>query len=188
MVTRLKRIMAWIFIVLGVLLGLISIFPAAGTQTGEGAKAVLIIGILMVVAGIALLCGKGKNEYFPVAGVKKGKPAPYSTKNCPECDARLPLKVNVCPECGQKQKDNNSTCSGGVSTAAEARSVFAQEKRNAKSVDSPGYIWRSIVDGTVCERCANNNGHRFSWDEEPPGGHAGAKARCRCYPETIIPK
>ncbi len=122
----------------------------------------------------------------------EGRTAPaigesWSTKNCPECYEHIPSDAERCDHCGKKQKANDSTCSGGVETAAKAKSYFAQERRNAKKVGSPGYIWRTGRDGAVCERCAANEGRTFSWDTEPPGGHAGAKARCRCYPETIIP-
>jgi hypothetical protein len=185
---RLKRIVAWCLIVLGGLLALISFIPTS-SQNKEGATAVLMIGVLMVFMGIVLFFAKGKKATFnPSLPVKSGKPAGYSTKNCPECETRMPLGATICPDCEQTQKKNDSTCSGGVETAAEARSSFAEARRRAKQVGSPGYIWRSAEDGAVCERCANNNGHQFSWDEEPPGGHAGARARCRCYPEPIIPK
>lgn len=80
------------------------------------------------------------------------------------------------------------TCTGGVNTAAQGRKDFSEARCNAKKVGSTHYIWRSVHDGARCERCANNDGRKFSWDKEPPGGHAGAAARCRCYPEAIIPR
>lgn len=113
--------------------------------------------------------------------------ATWSTKNCPECDAHIPLDSEQCGQCGKKQTAGDSTCSGGADREAQDKSWFAQERRRAKRVGSPGYIWRTCRDGAVCERCAANDGHEFSWDVEPRGGHAGARARCRCYPEPIVP-
>lgn len=186
---RLKRIAAWCLVVFGTLLALISVIPAEGESAEQGATAIMVIGVLLALAGIVLLRGKRKSaNYAPALPVKSGKPAGYSTKNCPECEERLPLDAESCPECGKKQREDDCTCSGGVESAAKARSYFAKERSNAKKVKSPGYIWRTAGDGSVCERCAANNGHEFSWDKEPPGGHAGAKARCRCYPETIVPR
>jgi len=146
--------------------------------------------VLVLVAVFAFLFWRArkrkKASYSSLGKPKKGKPATWTTKNCPECEERIPLAAEKCEHCDKKQRAGDSTCSGGVNTAAEGRSFFAEERRNAKKVKSPGYIWRTAEDGGVCERCAANNGHQFSWDEEPPGGHAGAKARCRCYPETIL--
>jgi hypothetical protein len=154
----------------------------AGRDPSEAA------GIVLLVLFYLLWRWKKKKNAARKSGmeVKKGKPAAFSTKNCPECGERIPLAAVRCEHCGKKQKADDSTCSGGVVTAAEGRSDFAESRRKVKGIKSPGYIWRTAQDGAVCERCANNNGHKFSWDEEPPGGHAGAKARCRCYPEPIL--
>lgn len=184
MIKRLKRIAAWCLIVLGALLALISFIPTKSEDAEKGATGIMVIGGLLALSGGVLLRTPKKTGLL----VKKGKPCSYSTKNCPECEERIPLDAEICPACGETQKASDSTCSGGVNTAAQGRSDFAEERRNAKRIDSPGYIWRTAEDGAVCERCANNNGHKFSWDEEPSGGHAGAKARCRCYPETIVPR
>lgn len=182
-----KRIFAWICIIFGVLLALAGVVGPQSQQGDDPRLVIFIIGGLFCTAGVGLLQKKKQSAFGSRVGeAKKGKPAGYSTKNCPECEEHLPLNAEVCPKCERKQKKNDSTCSGGVNTAAQGRSDFTQERRRAKSVDSPGYIWRTAQDGSVCERCAANNGYKFSWDEEPSGGHAGAKTRCRCYPEPII--
>ena len=111
----------------------------------------------------------------------------YTTKNCPGCGERIPLDCAQCEYCEKKQKNGDTTCSGGVESSARARSHFLSERQKATRVGSKGYIWRTAQDGAVCERCAANNGKEFSWDKEPEGGHAGATARCRCYPEPLIP-
>lgn len=72
-------------------------------------------------------------------------------------------------------------------SASKAQANFNSARNKAKKVGSFYYIWRSSRDGAVCERCRANDGKKFSWDAEPKGGHAGAKARCRCYPEAIAP-
>lgn len=160
-----------------------------GIGDDDGGTAPIFIGVIIAVLGgkivqkyTRILQGKGPTP------ANKGKPAPYTTKRCQNeaCEATIPLAADFCPECCKKQKENAPTCCGGINSAAEARSYFADERRRAKSAGCTQYTWRSTKDGAVCERCANNDGHIFSYDEEPEGGHAGARAKCRCYPEPIL--
>ena len=144
--------------------------------------------VLIMLSGITALVGWTSLKKYKVDEVAAGKARTYGTKNCPGCKERIPLRAEICPECGKKQKANDSTCSGGANTATQAKSGFVEKRGKAKKARSPGYIWRTARDGAVCERCAANEGLKFSWAKEPPGGHAGAKARCRCYPEPIEPR
>ena len=132
-------------------------------------------------------CPVCKKKAEAIPGAEPVHIEPYSSKKCPECYTSIHLEVAVCEKCGKKQIENDSTCAGGVTSARDAQAYFTQERAKAKQIDSPGYIWRTSMDGSVCERCASKEGRAFSWDKEPPGGHAGAKARCTCYPEPIMP-
>lgn len=164
--------------------------------SNDPSVAFVVIGGLFIVAAIRLRGEKqgranplGSGVHAPTGNVATGKPDQYTTKRSPACCETIPISAQFCEHCGKKQREGDSTCSGNESlTGAQARSSFASDQANAKKLGSTQYIWRSIRDGAHCERCANNDGHIFSWDEEPPGGHAGAKARCRRYPEPIIPK
>lgn len=169
------RIFAYLFAVLSLL---IFIMAGAGpTNTPEMQK------VSNVMIGIAFLLAIASWRLFKVG---KGSKTKFSTKKCPECDATLSLDAEACPKCEAKQKKGDSTCGSGVTSAKDARSYFADERRKAKSADSKEYIWRTAKDGAVCERCRSMEGKKVSWDEEPQGGHAGAVARCRCYPEAVI--
>lgn len=182
-----KKILAWACIVAGVLFEALAFLgPAPEGNAADGKNAVIVIGALAIIAGIGLLSRRARGNE---RAIKSGKPGAYTTKRCPACCETIPLEAQFCEHCGKKQREGDSTCSGNVSlTAAQARSFFAGERANAKKLGSTHYIWRSCKDGARCERCANNDGHVFAWDEEPEGGHAGAKARCRCYPEAVLPK
>lgn len=182
-----KKIFASLLIAVGLLPTLYGLTSTTSAQAAGGAKSALGVGVLLIVAGILLLRKKKKKTFAPALPVKAGRPAPYSTKNCPDCGERLALAADECEYCGSKQKRGANTCSGGVSTAAEARSSFSNERKQAKQAGSTHYVWRSMRDGSCCERCAGNDGKTFSWDEEPVGGHAGATPRCRCFPEAILP-
>lgn len=186
--TFFRKVLAYFFIVAGILFILLGIVAPDGTDTyAEGKKAVIIIGMVAIIAGLSI------RFYAPMRkdrfAIKHGKPGEYSTKMCPACYKTIALEAQFCEHCGKKQCEGASTCCGNEElTETQARSFFAGERANARKVGSTHYIWRSIRDGARCERCANNDSHVFSWDEEPPGGHAGARARCRCYPEAILPK
>jgi len=184
MLTRLKRIVAWILIVFGALLALATFIPTEGAQAEEGAKVVMFLGFLTIFIGIMLFRVGVKRHHAPTLPVKDGKPAPYTTKQCPECGERIALDAETCPECEKKQKPDASTCGG---KGAEEKGYFARERSNAKKAGCTHYYWRA-GQSDPCERCANNDGHKFAYDEELSGGHAGARAGCRCYPEAIIPK
>jgi hypothetical protein len=65
-----------------------------------------------------------------------------------------------------------------------------QLRKGALRAGSKRYIWRTSGDGSVCPKCAKNEGKLFSWDEPPIGRHPGETASCssewcRCYAEPI---
>ena len=179
------RVLAWAAMIFGGLIVIVGFSGHKGKETETITMVLVFVGIMLIVGGWRLYKQNkkiGKKPTYSLESFQTSSARGYSTKNCPECDERLPLDAVTCEFCGKKQKLGDSTCSGGVDTAAAGRSSFAGER------GSTHYIWRSVHDGARCERCANNDGRKFSWDKEPPGGHAGAAARCRCYPEAIIPR
>jgi hypothetical protein len=183
----LRKICGWALIVFGVLIFFAGL-QAKAEASEASSLAVGIIGVLIAYGGWRLLRPQKSKNFSSQSLIKSSKPGEYSTKNCPACEKRIPVGAKSCEHCGKKQKDSDSTCSAGMNTAGDSRSEFAGERSQAKKVGSTHYIWRSARDGAVCERCANNDGRKFAWNDEPPGGHAGAKARCRCYPEPVIPR
>lgn len=197
MVAGLRKALKWFFYASGASFVLAGLFgPSSSSGAHDAGIGVVVLGALFIFIGTRLRGEKqgrnnplGSGVHAPTENVATGKPGEYTTKRCPACCETIPLAAQFCEHCGKKQREGDSTCSGNEDlTAAQARSFFAGERANAKKIGSTQYIWRSCKDGARCERCANNDGHVFSWDEEPQGGHAGAKARCRCYPEAIIPK
>lgn len=169
------RFFAYFFAAVSLLLFvMIGVGPDETPEMKKVSSAMTAIALLLVIVSWRLF------------KVGKGGAAKFTTKKCPECDATLPLDAEVCPECEAKQKKGDSTCGSGVTSTKNARSYFAEERRRAKSAGCKEYIWRTAKDGAVCERCRSMEGKRVSWDEEPTGGHAGAVARCRCYPEPVI--
>lgn len=78
---------------------------------------------------------------------------------------------------------------------ARARTNFTQAR--AKSVGSPGYVWKTVGDGRVRPMHAALNGTYHSWDDPPVcdigrGGqpihaHPGAVFNCRCWPSPVWP-
>ena len=69
---------------------------------------------------------------------------------------------------------------------------FEETRRQAQSIGSKKYIWRSCGDFDVCPVCAKKDGKRFAWDITPKGGHAGCsdscpEGWCRCYAEPVLP-
>ena len=58
----------------------------------------------------------------------------YTTKNCPGCGERIPLDCAQCEYCEKKQKNGDTTCSGGVESSARARSHFLSERQNGLGV------------------------------------------------------
>ena len=182
-----KRLFSWSCLILGGVqlcaFGLVVINAMLDKKPAPTEMYLLTaMSVVMIVLGWSSLKKTGDETGLT------GKPGTYGTKNCPKCGKRIALYAQTCPKCGKAQKANDSTCSGGVNPAAQARSDFIRKRKNAKKIASPGYIWRTAGDGAVCERCAANEGREFSWDQGPPGGHAGAKARCRCHPEMIAPE
>lgn len=187
----LRKIFGWMFAITGGLMLLAAVCLLVSPEGRQAGKDALWLAVLPLFCGWFLLRRKNKTEppHAPAAGGKKQKPGSYTTRDCPYCDERMPLDAKFCPSCGRKMKSEDSTCGTGSGISAkEARSSFAAERRQAKALGSEYYIWRTCGDGAVCERCRLNDGQKFSWDVEPKGGHAGARARCRCYPEAVIPK
>lgn len=51
-----------------------------------------------------------------------------------------------------------------------------------------GYIWRTVGDERVCDRCRSLEGKKIQWNKRPNGGHPGEcltcnDGKCRCYAE-----
>lgn len=62
------------------------------------------------------------------------------------------------------------------------------ERVRHKKAGTNSYIWRTVGDERVCERCLSLEGKTFSWDKKPKGGHPGEcktcrDGKCRCYAE-----
>jgi hypothetical protein len=134
---------------------------------------------------------------------------------CPYCGTRFakaPIRGRKCPQC--KERVERASLPHGrkaLLTVAEATSYrtavaaefakrmraqnlksFQNAKEQAKAAGSPGYVWRTSGDGSVCAVCSQNNGKRFAWNDAPNHGHAGVcdaceEGYCRCWCETIIP-
>lgn len=71
---------------------------------------------------------------------------------------------------------------------SKATATFNEAR--AKSVGSPGYVWRTSEDEDVRESHAAMEGQFVSWDNPPTldgmTGHAGCLPNCRCYAEIVI--
>lgn len=70
---------------------------------------------------------------------------------------------------------------------AEVENKDSERVRQRKA-GIKGYIWRTVGDERVCERCRLLNGKKFRWDRKPTGGHPGecktcSDGKCRCYAE-----
>ncbi len=89
----------------------------------------------------------------------------------------------------------------GGTTLSRARTIALTEvskastaltKARAESVDSEGYIWRSVRDGATRPSHRAMEGKFVKWSEPPTldgmTGHAREFPNCRCYPEPVIPK
>ncbi len=50
------------------------------------------------------------------------------------------------------------------------------------------YIWRTVQDNRVRKTHVEREGHVFSWEIEPLGGHPGQDNHCRCWAEAYMPK
>lgn len=61
----------------------------------------------------------------------------------------------------------------------------------AVGFNSPGYIWRTSMDGAVRGSHASMEGTFVPWNSPPTldgmTGHAGEFPNCRCYPEVVMP-
>ena len=153
--------------------------------------AVGFLGLVIVALGVLLL-RRGLSESLGAERPRSKRrpdgaplPLPHYTRNCPFCGRRLGLKEEKCPDC-RRRLPAGETCSAGDADAVAAEDAFAAARDAALARGSSGYIWRAVRDEATCERCANNDGHLFLWEHEPIGGHAGARARCRCRPEPVF--
>ena len=167
--------------VAGFLSGELALDFAAAVAVGFLGLVIIALGVLLLRRGLA---ERPKPERRPDAAPQ---PLPYYTRNCPFCGRRLGLKEAKCPECRRKVPPG-LTCSAGDADSGAAEAAFAAARDAALAKGSTGYVWRAVRDESTCERCANNDGHIFPWDREPIGGHAGARARCRCRPEPVFPE
>lgn len=179
---------AAVFLAAGGALAVAGFFSGELALDFAPAVAVGFLGLVIIALGVLLLrrglSERPKPERRPDA---PPQPLPYYSRNCPFCGRRLGLKEEKCPTCRRKVPAG-LTCSAGVADAQAAQAAFAAARDAALAEGSTGYIWRAVRDEGTCERCANNDGHIFSWEREPIGGHAGAKARCRCRPEPVFPE
>ncbi len=80
-----------------------------------------------------------------------------------------------------------------IARTETSRTVAAITATRAVHVGSPGYIWRTSMDGDVRELHRKLEGKFIEWDKPPVAGedgeraHAGAIYNCRCYMEPILP-
>ncbi|MBD5539122.1 MAG: hypothetical protein HDQ94_03905 [Desulfovibrio sp.] len=184
---RSRIVAAAVFLAAGGALAVAGFFSDALTLDLAHAAAVGFLGLVIIALG-ALLLRRGLAERSGPARAPDAAPQalPYYTRNCPFCGRRLGLKEAKCPDC-RRRLPEGLTCSAGGADADAAQASFAAARDAALARGSSGYIWRAVRDEATCERCANNDGHVFSWGREPIGGHAGARARCRCRPEPVFP-
>lgn len=184
---RSRIVAAGLFLAAGGALAVAGFFADALTLDLAHAAAVGFLGLVIVALGVLLLrrglAERPKPERRPDAAPQ---PLPHYTRNCPFCGRRLPLRDEKCPDC-RRRLPAGLTCSAGEADQEAAEAAFAAARAEALAKGSTGYVWRAVRDVATCERCANNDGHVFLWDQEPIGGHAGAKARCRCRPEAVFP-
>lgn len=185
---RSRIVAAGLFFAAGGALAVAGFFSGALTLDLSHAAAVGFLGLVIIALGVLLLrrglAERPQRERAPGAAPQ---PLPYYTRNCPFCGRRLGLREERCPDC-RRRLPAGLTCSSGQADAEAAEASFAAAREAALARGSLSYVWRAVRDGTACERCANNDGHVFLWDQEPIGGHAGAKARCRCRPEPVLPE
>lgn len=185
---RSRIVAAVAFLVAGAVLAVAGFFSGALDLDVAHAAAVGFLGLVIAALGVLLLRRglAGRARPMSAAAAPAAIPLPYYTRNCPFCGRRLGLKAEKCPDCRRRLPDD-ATCSAGDADAGAAGAAFAAAREAALAAGSTGYVWRAAHDGAACERCANNDGHVFLWEQEPIGGHAGARPRCRCRPEPVFP-
>lgn len=169
----------------GVFSGIFALDAGTGYAVAALGVGVAGLGALLLRRALSASREAAGPDSQDAAGRGAAIPLPHYTRNCPACGARMGLKVARCPACGRRVPGDGATCSAGERSADEAAAAFAATRQEALAARSPGYVWRAVRDERTCERCANNDGHTFLWDQEPIGGHAGARARCRCRPEPL---
>ncbi|MBD5647397.1 MAG: hypothetical protein HDQ89_07180 [Desulfovibrio sp.] len=185
---RSRIVAAGLFLLAGGVLAVAGFFADALTLDLAHAAAVGFLGLVILALGVLMLRrGLAERPRRERPAATAPQPLPYYTRNCPFCGRRLGLKEEKCPACRRKLP-SGTTCSAGDDDAPAAEATFAAAREAAQAHGSTSYVWRSVRDDATCERCANNDGHIFQWEQEPIGGHAGARARCRCRPEPIFPK
>lgn len=188
---RSRIVAAGLFLAVGGGLAVAGFFADALTLHLAHAAAVGFLGLVIIALGVLLLrrglcespqAERPKSQRRPDAAPQ---PLPHYTRNCPFCGRRLGLREEKCPDC-RRRVPPDLTCSAGEADAGAAHAAFAALRDAALARGSTSYVWRAVRDEATCERCANNDGHVFLWEEEPIGGHAGARARCRCRPEPVF--
>lgn len=185
---RSRIVAAGLFVTAGGVLAVAGFFADALTLDLAHAAAVGFLGLVILALGVLMLRrGLAERPRKERPAATAPQPLPYYTRNCPFCGRRLGLKEEKCPACRRKMP-RGTTCSAGEADAGAAEAHFAAAREAALAQGSTSYVWRAVRDDVTCERCANNDGHVFQWDQEPIGGHAGARARCRCRPEPIFTK
>lgn len=182
---RSRIVAAGLFLAAGGALAVAGFFSDALTLDSAHATAAGFLGLVIIALGVVLL-RRGLAE-LPQRerGTGTPQPLPHYTRNCPFCGRRFGLREEKCPHC-KRRLPRDATCSAGDTDGETAQDTFAAARDAALAQGSSGYVWRAVRDEGTCERCANNDGHVFSWEQEPIGGHAGARARCRCRPEPVF--
>lgn len=181
-----RIVAAGLLLAAGACLVVAGFFADALTLDLAHAAAVGFLGLVIVALGVLMLRrGFAERPRRERASDAPAQPLPFYTRNCPFCGRRLGLKAEKCPDC-RRRLPPGATCSAGDTAEDDARARFAATREAALARGSTGYVWRAVRDAATCERCANNDGHVFPWEREPIGGHAGARARCRCRPEPVF--
>lgn len=183
---RSRIVAAGLFLAAGGALAVAGFFSDALMFDLAHAAAVGFLGLVIIALG-GLLLRRGLSERPRRAQALDAapQPVPYYTRNCPFCGHRLGLREEKCPAC-RRRLPAGLTCSAGDIDAQAADAAFSAAREAALAKGSTSYVWRAVRDGGTCERCANNDGHVFLWEQAPIGGHAGATARCRCRPEPVF--
>ena len=184
---RSRIAVAVVLLAAGAALAVAGFFSADGSLELAKAMAVGFLGLVVIALGVLLL-RRGLAERPPTELKSSGQsqPLPHYSRNCPFCGRKVGLKPGKCPNCRRRFPDD-STCSAGEFNDGFCADDFAKAREAAMAKGSKSYVWRAVKDEDTCERCANNDGHVFSWEQEPIGGHAGARVRCRCRPEPVFP-
>lgn len=93
-------------------------------------------------------------------------------------------------ETGEVTKSRANT----IARTETSRTAGLLQEVRAKSVGSPGYIWRTSEDADVRDLHRRLEGKYFTWDRPPVAGsrgmryHPGGGPNCRCWAEVVLPE